>query len=150
MAVARDLRQPCLVAWMRLIADDRIVASADKRVAAQKTGTRHPAAAQNSIPVDCLHRILGAGRDVAAGWWKHRRYRPLIGAEQLKYDAFCEIAHVFYRSEPNSSEPGLVALLLPTFCSTTTKARRISFRTASKSAASNDFFGLMTTSAPTC
>src|SRR6202050_3695426 len=117
----------------------------------------HPSATQDAITLDGLHGIFGAGRHEAAGWWKQGRDRPLVSSQQLQRDEFGNVAQE-RPSDPRASGFGLPAsallfaavsgsVLPDSFCSITANARVTSLRTAAKSVVSNDFFGLMTTSA---
>jgi len=121
---------------------------------ANDAGAGHPSPAQNAVTLDGLHGIFGAGRHVAAGRRQDRRDGPLVGPQQLQRDEFGDVAHVRLSGFGlRASEILFVAasgFVFPdSFCSITAKARLTSFCNAAKSIVSNDFFGLITTSAAT-
>lgn len=100
-----------------------------------------------------LHGIFGTGRHKAASRRKQRRDGPLVGPQHLQRDEFGDVAQRWLSGLGLQLSILLLAdfifsgCLAESFCSTTTKARLTSFTTAVKSLVSNDFFGLMTTSA---
>src|ERR1700686_4345939 len=61
---------------------DRIVAALGERMAARDSHRSHPATAQPAIPLNRLICVVGAGRVVAAGRWKHLRKRHLVAPNQ--------------------------------------------------------------------
>jgi hypothetical protein len=147
LAVATPLLHGCTL-------DDRVVAGAGEGMTAEDAGERHPSTAQGAEALDGLHGIFGAGRHEAAGWRKQGRDGPLVGSQQLQRDEFGEGAQEWLPAFGlRASAFSLVALsefVFPdSFCSITAKARVTSFTTAAKSVVSNDFLGLMTTSAAT-
>src|SRR5208283_79361 len=125
---------------------------------AEDAGESHPSAAQDAEALNGLHGIFGAGRHVAAGRREQGRDGPFVSPQQLQRDEFGEVAQerlpasgfrlpaiLFVAVSPGAFSDGAC----DSFCSITAKALVTSFRTAAKSVVSNDFFGLMTTSAAT-
>ena len=126
----------------------RIVTTLRKRMTPQQPQQSLQPPAQHAVTFDGLGGIFGASWNVAARRRKHRRNRPLVTSQHLQHNEFRELTHV---DRLQALDFGLPELLFPaspaSFSSITTKARRTSFTTSPKSMASNDFFGLMTTSA---
>src|SRR5712691_9031108 len=136
----------------------RIIAAARERMTAEDANKGHPSAAQSAIALDGFHGIFGAGRHVAASRRKQGRDRPLVSPQQLQYDEFGELVQdrlpaSGFRLPAILFVAGSVGVLpvmfCASFCSITAKAWLSSFSTAEKSVVSNDFFGLITTSAAT-
>src|ERR1700693_2252740 len=130
---------------------DRVITPRGKRVTTQKAQHGHQPSTYRTIAFDGLHRVFGAGRNIAAGRRKDRRDSPLISSQQVQHDDFSELVHIRHQAlgcllpEPRFKSAGDV--LSESFCSMTTKARLTSLTTVLKSTVSNAFFGLMTTSA---
>lgn len=129
---------------------------------AEDAGKGHPSAAQSAEALDGFHSVFGASRQVAAGRRKQGRDGPLVGSQQLQRYEFGNVLQDRPSGGacPERSRRGLRASALlffavsgstfpDNFCSITAKARVTSFSTAAKSVVSNDFLGLMTTSAAT-
>src|ERR1700722_12251621 len=129
-----------------------IVAAARERMAAQDSGKGHPPAAYRAVTLNRLHRIFRASRHVAAGRRQQGRDRPLVAPQQLQRDEFGPLIQDRLPASGSRLSGTLFRTTLPatfcdSFCSMTAKERLTSFNTAEKSAASNDFLGLITTSA---
>jgi hypothetical protein len=137
----------------------RVVSPARERMAAQQSRQRLPASAENPVAFHGFLGIVGTGRHKAAGRRQQRRDRPLVGSQHFQDDEFGELEHkvglqAFGVRRPESllvplATSGSAPALPASFPSITTKARHTSFTTSAKSMTSKDFFGLMTTSAPT-
>jgi hypothetical protein len=132
----------------------RIVSPVRKWMAAQKSHECHESSPYHPITFHRFHRILRAGRNVAARRREHRRDGPLVSSQHLQANEFGKLAHGnrlqapgFRRADVFCSVPIAVGVPPASFSSITTNARPTSFTTSPKSTVKSPFFGLMTTSA---
>src|SRR5271155_5533551 len=102
-------------------------------MAAQNPPCRLCSTTQRSIALYRFHRVLGARRQVAAGWRKRRRNPSLINPQQPESERF-HLSTIF------------VHYLSAIFLAIKSNARPTSSSTTENSTVNTDFFGLMTTS----
>jgi len=104
---------------------DRVIPTLDKRMASQKSPSRHQTAAERSVALNRFRRVVRTGRHIAAGRRQRGRNPPLVSPEQPQHDK--------YHFSPN-------------FFAIAAKARLTSSNRTGNSTVSTDFLGLMTTS----
>jgi hypothetical protein len=142
-----------------MVALHRVVPAAAERMATQQSHQPHPYPTQRPVSFHGFLRVFRTSRHETAGRGQQRRNCPLVSPQHLQHNEFGKLAHANRLQALGFRLPELLLALgatsgstpaLPaSFRSITTKARFTSFTTSAKSMTSNDFFGLMTTSAAT-
>ncbi len=71
--------------WIRLnppnTSRHRVITHARQRMASQQSPASQQSSDNRSMPLDRFHRVLGAGRNEAAGIRQRRRYPSLVGGQ---------------------------------------------------------------------